>query len=954
MKPGIPWSVKGIGADAREAAKDAARRRGMTLGAWLNTVIMEQSETPVEHSTGHNLRSRSARPGEDVPARMDDLADQLTRLAREDERSTAGRQMGEARFSKEFNRILERIDHAERETAEAFAAVNDRIAGIGRDIAQSVPSGLPLRPEEVPGYSALESALRNIIEHIADSETRSRDSLQAVQGRIDAISARSETGMGEAQLERIEERLGEITTRMSRLESTSRQDLSGPTKAEFARFAERIDALRAEADTRLQREITDVERRMHASLSEARAMQQPSLGADGQRLWGEIEGLNQRFDDLKADAASERDLHSIRVAMEQISARVAQGTDLRPLADIEARIAEINERLAHAVSGDHDIAPQFAELESRIERLDQKLDRLVTEKGEIPAWPAIEPQITALVDRLGQTETQLSHLANLERSIAQLSESVEQNRNWTRDAAQPAGEATASAELRALVEGMDAMRASAAMVDQRNQETFTVIHEAISQIISRLGDMEGGAAPLESRSQPGPGSIEEALSPLVRPAEQAPFQPPEIPPLDRFAPEFNKPHAAPLVTPLVTPLTATPEIGAPIGDMRPPSDDFIAAARRAAQAASHHSAGPFSGSIGFLNRAKDKPAKKASGKGFSLPFLNRRKKAEDAVPPPPAVAPAAVAKAPDTAKRRRLLLIGIVLLAAASALAFGTVLRSHKPAPPAPAAKSSELMPTTPGASEAQPAVSISRMVDAMLTAALPSPPEDASAQGADAELPAAIGTAPLRDAAIKGNANAQFIIAGRYLEGHGVAADPAQAAAWYEKAAEQGLAPAQYRLGTLYERGEGVARNMATALAWYERAAGGGNVKSMHNVAVIYAGAEAGAVGYQKAARWFEAAATYGLSDSQYNLGILFERGLGMEKNLVQAMYWYGLAARQGDQDANARLLEVAATLPPDLAAKTQARIDAFVPRPEIESANRVSVTEMDWQAPGPTAELN
>src|SRR5690606_13170861 len=123
MKPGIPWSVKGIGSDAREAAKEAARRRGMTLGAWLNTMIMEQSEASAP-ATGRNLRSRGAAADEDVPARMGDLADQLTRLAREDERATAGRPMGDARFSKEFNRILERLDTTERETAEAFAAVN--------------------------------------------------------------------------------------------------------------------------------------------------------------------------------------------------------------------------------------------------------------------------------------------------------------------------------------------------------------------------------------------------------------------------------------------------------------------------------------------------------------------------------------------------------------------------------------------------------------------------------------------------------------------------------------------------------------------------------------------------------------------------------------------------------------------------------------------------------------
>ena len=265
MKPGIPWSVKGIDSDAREAAKDAARRRGMTLGAWLNTVIMEQSESGAP-ATGRNLRSRHAEPGGDVPARMDDLADQLSRLARDDERATAGRPMGEARFSKEFNRILERIDTTERQTAEAIAAVNDRIADIGREVAQGGRPGLPLLPEEVPGYSALESALRNIIEHITDSEARSRDSLHALQTRIDAVAASGDAGMDAVELEQIEERLGELSTRMSRFESAARQDLPAPVKAEFVRLAERIDAVKADSDARLRREMEELDRRMLASI----------------------------------------------------------------------------------------------------------------------------------------------------------------------------------------------------------------------------------------------------------------------------------------------------------------------------------------------------------------------------------------------------------------------------------------------------------------------------------------------------------------------------------------------------------------------------------------------------------------------------------------------------------------------------------------------------------------
>ena len=41
MSAGAPWSVKGIDPKAREVAKDLARRSGMTLGEWLNQMIME-------------------------------------------------------------------------------------------------------------------------------------------------------------------------------------------------------------------------------------------------------------------------------------------------------------------------------------------------------------------------------------------------------------------------------------------------------------------------------------------------------------------------------------------------------------------------------------------------------------------------------------------------------------------------------------------------------------------------------------------------------------------------------------------------------------------------------------------------------------------------------------------------------------------------------------------------
>ena len=50
MRPGVPWNVKGIEADAREMAQLAARRAGVSLGDWLTQVIMSEGRgAPQQH-----------------------------------------------------------------------------------------------------------------------------------------------------------------------------------------------------------------------------------------------------------------------------------------------------------------------------------------------------------------------------------------------------------------------------------------------------------------------------------------------------------------------------------------------------------------------------------------------------------------------------------------------------------------------------------------------------------------------------------------------------------------------------------------------------------------------------------------------------------------------------------------------------------------------------------------
>lgn len=73
------------------------------------------------------------------------------------------------------------------------------------------------------------------------------------------------------------------------------------------------------------------------------------------------------------------------------------------------------------------------------------------------------------------------------------------------------------------------------------------------------------------------------------------------------------------------------------------------------------------------------------------------------------------------------------------------------------------------------------------------------------------------------GNVQAYVGLAGLYLSGNGVSADPKEAARLYQLAAEQGDSNGQLNLGRLYLTGIGVAKNDGTAYAWLGLAAAQG-----------------------------------------------------------------------------------------------------------------------------------
>jgi localization factor PodJL len=288
-----------------------------------------------------------------------------------------------------------------------------------------------------------------------------------------------------------------------------------------------------------------------------------------------------------------------------------------------------------------------------------------------------------------------------------------------------------------------------------------------------------------------------------------------------------------------------------------------------------------------------------------------------------------------------------------------TASTSEQAPPPAPTQSLPGMIPGTSNFSFIGPAGQSSPVIAAPQSAdvtgsiaAAPRPRGPAQAVPME-QIPIAIGSAKLRDAAHNGDGSAAYEIAVRFADGRGVAANMTEAARWFERAAQAGFAAAQFRLGSLYEKGQGVKKDLEKAKQNYLAAAAQGNAKAMHNLAVLYAeGGFTGKPDFATAAQWFQKAADYGIADSQYNLAVLYARGLTGSKNLVDSYKWFSLAATQGDKEAAHKRDEVAAQLDAKDLAAAKLAVKRWAALTQPAAATTVPQPAGGWDAKVPAAE--
>lgn len=921
MSSAGPWSVKGIDPRAREVAKDLARRSGMTLGEWLNQVIIEGGDadsTPPAPEAQRRFAALGRRA--DVFARPwePEGTGELSRLTRALESFSDRLEAAEHRstlaisgIDRSVLSVLSRLDGLERDQGAAgprYEGALDEVRVTQAKLAERLRRMELDDSQQMDAMKALEQALSRVAAQMHEAEARTRGELADLAGRLDRGEAAASPVLVDSVVARVAERLEAAESRTSAAVRA--------LETSFAALDQRLTAAEsggdgvAAAERRFERLAAELSERVEASRAEL--TEQLHAAADSK-----IERLETALNDLgdRVEAAERQSAQAIdRMGHEVI--RIAQGLGQR-VEGVEARNARAVEQMggemarlagvmeARMGAADAAQAEALERLGAEIGRIAERLsERIATsERRAATAIDEIGDQVAGVSDKLAQ---------RYERAETELSQRIRQSEERTAQLLREARETL----------GRGGLRTGPAAAVEAPVEPFAAdpVHDTAPPPVEDVP---------EAGSEPPPPAIEDfddeafSLEGFIRGPAAADIGPhdgvaarPSTPfPDDPFSDDPFEEAAEPDPGAADADIFEPGPLGAaeggdaepapsdetesmPSANSRPTTRELIEAARAAARAAA----------------AADKDVGRARGRqeeihvpafvtaaeparGLGALLGKGKKKKKEAGP-----ALRTLVLASGTAAALSMTMVGAFQIARQSA-------SGEKPVPPAQG----------PAAAASRPGTAPPAAGNADILAAAVSPPSGAdkpAAAPAETAAPAPAGP-PL------GVAELQPLLsdATRRIEsGDATGLEPLR------RAANLGYAPAQFYLAHLYETGAaGLKKDPAEARRWIERAAAGGEPKAMHDLGLSYFEGVGGPKSLVQAAAWFRKAAEAGYEDSQYNLARLYEQGYGLPPNLAEAYKWYLIAAASGDAEARASADRVRGQLTPEALQAAQRSAAAF-----------------------------
>ena len=437
MTSGAPWSVKGIDPKAREVAKDLARRSGMTLGDWLNSMILEEEgpeeigsetyftdpprvfadasgrsyyETPRHEPIKPFVTPMRPEPLRDSPSRFEapeHPADEIGRVTLALDRLTDRIESSEGRTGLAISGVehsvreaVSRIESAEREQvaiASRFegavqearggqAHIADRLRKVEADAAG---------PRSAEALRALEQALGRVANHLYEGENRTRQTLMALRERVE----KAEAGGSGPTVQAIEDVAHRVGERLSEAETAAAYALEN-LRASFAGIEGRVDAVETASLPSIDQKLEQIAASLTHQVEAAR-------GELTQTLQTETEG---RFDRMERKLSEMAD--QVRLAEQRSALAIERvGQEVLSVADSLNRRVQSSETRA-----EESIAQVSGEVSRIAQVVEAKLTR--TDTIQAQAMEKLGAEIGRISERLAE------RIASAERRSAQAIDDV--------------------------------------------------------------------------------------------------------------------------------------------------------------------------------------------------------------------------------------------------------------------------------------------------------------------------------------------------------------------------------------------------------------------------------------------------------------------------------------------------------------------------------------------------
>ena len=823
MSAAAPWSVKGIDPKAREVAKDLARRSGMTLGEWLNSMIMEGDDedgiVPLPRrahvADTYERRSRSRRLDDAYGLAGDDPVQRL---------------------SATVEMMAERLEAAERRSTIAIQGVDQAVAGLVRrldaqdgrdngvvrridDIAEELREGhRRLRrfeqetgPSTAEGFAKTETAIGALSSRLYDIEERQRIGTHELRQRLDAVEKTAEANRGVEILEHVGRRLD-------------------------AAQAQTGEALRG-----LERAFSELDRRM--GLSEARAETRGHAPDPAERYEGKLEKLAEALT-RQVEASRTEMLHRLDTAqsenrMERMERAVAAlGDQLRQAERGSAQAVEAMGREVLRIAQNLNGRVQKMEIDgpARMDRLERDLE--IKTQGVERRLVASEDRHAVALEKLG---TEIGRISD------RLSERIAESERRSTQALDEIGQKLTDSSSRIEQHYDRASGELAERMRQSEERTARLLAEA-RESMARRGEPEAAKPEPVAEPEPAPPAADWragafgvaamaddpiwSSDPLDGPADPFPTGG-----VTASAPEPAAPVPAPEpVEEPQTPRFATPRTSAPFGSpaatnpapvTRAPQD-FGGADVSDALAATAPEDDEFSGDTDFVDPRTLRAAAAAGRASASTRGAVEAARAAMTAPEPEPTRSAFGLKKGGKSRLqermdRQASRDGSTMKKALGASAVAVTLMGGLYAF---TELTGQAMPWSPaGASDpaaGTPLVALAQLLLAGLY--------ETGAAGAPVDMGQSLDWT--RRSAEGGYPRGMFAYGMRLFEGADGTPDRPTGLEWIERAARAGLVDAQFNAAVIHERGEGgMPVSNVEAYAWYRVAARSGDEQAASSV---------------------------------------------------------------------------------------------------------------------------